>query len=168
MKKFFFLIFGVAVFVAAVGYLTGPVGQNSGDSPLTRLIQSAVKKEAMSVAGYKLMVEIANNNKERRQGLSGRSSLPQNEGMLFVFEPNGKPTFWMKDMKFPIDIIWINEEGKIVGIQKNVQPESDTPDNDLARYNPPEPVKYVLEVNAGFADTNGIEEGSFAELPESI
>ena len=167
MKKFFLMILGVAVFIAAVGYFVGPPG-SSGDSPLTRFVQNLAKKETMKVSGHDLSVEIAKTQEERSRGLSGRNSLAAGTGMLFVFENIGKPTFWMKDMSFPIDIIWINEAGKIVGVNKNVQPEPGVSDNSLTRYNPDEETKYVLETKAGYFDANGISVGDSIELPKSV
>jgi len=65
--------------------------------------------------------EIADTLGERERGLSGKQSLGDDKGMLFIFEEETLPGFWMKDMKFPIDILWIDENKKIVGIEKNMQ-----------------------------------------------
>ena len=101
-------------------------------------------------------LEIADTREKITQGLSGRENLPANSGMLFVMG-NSKPTFWMKDMLFPIDIIWIST-GKVIGIEENASP----PENGEypATYPAPDFVNYVLEVNAGFAKSNGISVGS--------
>ena len=89
-------------------------------------------------------MEIANTDAERTQGLSGRASLPAGTGLLFVFESPGKYGFWMKDMNFPIDIVWLGDGMLPVGIEKNV-----SPDSYPQVFYPPVPVRYVLEVNAG-------------------
>lgn len=91
-----------------------------------------------------IMIEVADTEAEQERGLSGRSEIPKNYGMLFVFPDSGKHGFWMKDMKAPIDIIWIKDTGEIVGIEEAVQPETYP-----AVFYPPEPVSYVLEVAAG-------------------
>ncbi|OHA92045.1 MAG: hypothetical protein A3J09_00920 [Candidatus Zambryskibacteria bacterium RIFCSPLOWO2_02_FULL_51_21] len=91
-----------------------------------------------------LVLEIANTDAERTQGLSGRASLPAGTGLLFVFESPGKYGFWMKDMNFPIDIVWLGDGMLPVGIEKNV-----SPDSYPQVFYPPVPVRYVLEVNAG-------------------
>ena len=78
--------------------------------------------------------------------------------MIFVFIKNSKPTFWMKDTKIPLDIIWINDN-KIVGIEKNVQPEVDRKDSELTKYPAPSAIDYVLEVNGGLSDENNIKVG---------
>jgi hypothetical protein len=84
--------------------------------------------------------------------------LDENSGMIFVFN-NEKPVFWMKDTKIAIDIIWINDN-KVVGIEKNVQPEQGKKDIELKRYPAPTAIDYVLEVNAGFSDRNNIKVGT--------
>ena len=104
-------------------------------------------------------VEIADTVDTRRKGLSDRGALPIDQGMLFIFDQeNVSPPFWMKDMKFAIDIIWINDN-KIIQIDKNVKP-----DFDSKLYLPTEPVDNVLEVNAGFSETNNLQVGDFVNL----
>ena len=75
-----------------------------------------------------------------------------------------EPPFWMKDMKFAIDIIWINDS-EIVQIDKNVQPPApNTVDEDLLLYIPSQPIDYVLEVNANFTEENNIKVGDSIDL----
>ena len=104
------------------------------------------------VNGREVKVEVADTEEKRKVGLSGRTELAENTGMLFVFNPqNVKPIFWMKDTLIPLDLIWINDN-KVVQIDANVQPpKAGTPDSQLAKYTPKEPVDYVLEVPAGYA-----------------
>lgn len=104
-------------------------------------------------------IEIADTKEKLTRGLGGRESLPQDAGMLFVFGVSNYWTFWMKDMRFALDFVWMNEDFEVVHITKNVLPES-YPEE----FSPPEPVKYVLEVNAGFADDKGIKVGNVAVL----
>jgi hypothetical protein len=111
---------------------------------------------SVRIGGTEIPVEVAKTDEERAKGLSGRISLEANKGMLFVFSEPGNYSFWMPDMNFPIDIIWITN-GKVVGIENNVSNEFD-PQNPRF-YLPPQPVKYVLEVNAGFAEARGIKIG---------
>ena len=77
------------------------------------------------------------------QGLSGRDGLGVNEGMLFAFDEPGTHGFWMKDMKFPIDIIWISNS-EVIYVLSNLNPDSYP-----TIFSPPEPVSQVLEVKAG-------------------
>lgn len=116
------------------------------------------------VGGKEILVEVASDDLTRQKGLSGRQSLGENVGMLFVFEAqNVRPGFWMKDMLIPIDIVWIND-GEIIQINKDVQPEPGVSDRNLALYVPSGPIDYVLEVNAGFCERNLIEVGDGVNL----
>jgi len=116
---------------------------------------------SVQIDGIKIPVEVATSTTAIQQGLSGRTSLDANRGMIFVFSKPDKYQFWMPDMHFPIDIIWINND-KVVGITKNVSNEFD-PANPIL-YTPPEPAQYVLEVNAGFAENRNINIGDEAVL----
>ena len=93
---------------------------------------------------------------EQKRGLSGRESMPTNEGLLFVFPRSDFYGFWMKEMKFPIDIIWIDENSKVVSIARDLKPSS-FPEI----FKPSEKSVYVLEVNAGFAAEHNIKIGDY-------
>jgi uncharacterized membrane protein (UPF0127 family) len=111
----------------------------------------------VEIAGVKLKVDLALTPPEQEQGLSGRTELKENEGMLFVFGHPDKYLFWMKDMNFPIDMVWIGENLRVVYIKKNALPAS-YPQS----YGPGVSDKdalYVLEVVAGFSDKNNLKEG---------
>ncbi len=110
-----------------------------------------------------IFVDIAKSESETQRGLSGRKPLEENQGLLFVFNNNSFSGFWMKDMLFPIDIIWITN-GKIVGIEKDAQPEPGKPLSQLKIYYPPEAINFVLEVNAGSSDKFGIKIGDSIDL----
>jgi uncharacterized membrane protein (UPF0127 family) len=113
----------------------------------------------LSVKETVITVEIADTQETRSKGLSGKEKIADNEGMLFTSNVPSFPTFWMKDMKFPLDFIWITGD-KIVDIIENVpNPESQTPEKDLPLYKPNQAVDKVLEVNAGFVSTNNIKVG---------
>ena len=101
------------------------------------------------IAGTTINVEIAQTEAEREQGLSGNKPLADDEGMLFIFDKPGYHGFWMKDMLFSIDIIWISADKKIVHIETNL-----SPDTYPKSFSPFEPAQYVLEVNAGTATEN--------------
>jgi hypothetical protein len=122
----------------------------------------------LQIGGQILIVEIATTFAEMEQGLSGRNSMRNNEGMLFDFDKETTPAFWMKDMKFSIDLIWINKN-KIVGITADVpyqiQDESlKIKGATLPQYTPPSAVDNVLEVNAGWAKKNNIRIGDEVKL----
>lgn len=105
--------------------------------------QEFVLKDKKSGKESKYQVWIANTNDRRILGLSNTECLPKGTGLLFEFEKPEIQFFWMKDMKYPIDIIWLDDQKKEVGRAKNVLPESypNTVNSDV-------PVKYVLEINS--------------------
>jgi len=107
----------------------------------------------VKIADKEYLVEVADTESSRQKGLSQRDSLEEGKGMLFIFpSENIIPVFWMKDMRFSIDIIWIND-GRIVKIDKNLPfPEDSTQDSDLTKYSPGGPIDYVLEINATESD----------------
>lgn len=106
-------------------------------------------------------VEIAETDEEKRVGLSEHESLAEENGMLFVFEQETRPGFWMKDMDFSLDIIWINSDLEIVGIEKNLEPCSK---NNCPVIYSEENVKYVLETSAGLSDLYDFEKGDTVEI----
>lgn len=118
----------------------------------------------ISVDGKPIRVDIARTENERRQGLSGRQPLDTDQGLLFIFPQNSSPQFWMKDMLFDIDIIWIND-GVINKIDANV-PAPENNDEQLPYYMPTNgPIDYVLEMNAGSAAKYGFEVGDSVTIP---
>lgn len=109
-------------------------------------------------------VEVVSDPVSQARGLSGRESLPEENGMLFVFPKLDIQKFWMKDMKFPIDIIWI-QGSKVIGTIIGVEPpvvSGVEPDYEI--YSSPEPADKVLEINAGQAQLLGIKVGDTVEL----
>lgn len=107
-----------------------------------------------------IQVSVADDQAERKQGLSGVTRLNRNEGKLFIFETSDYYGFWMKDMLFPIDILWIDEDLRIVHIEENVLPSSFP-----ASYNSAVPARFVLELNAFFVDTYKIQLGDRVTIP---
>ncbi|OGF27832.1 hypothetical protein A2331_07040 [Candidatus Falkowbacteria bacterium RIFOXYB2_FULL_34_18] len=100
-------------------------------------------------------VELAVDQEKQWQGLSKREFLKETDGMLFVFPRKQIRSFWMKDMNFPLDIIWISDN-KIIKIDKDLQPEGENPKN---KYQTIQRVDKVLEVNSGFTDKYKIKAG---------
>ena len=153
IKQLVLPFLGVIAFIAIVGIF------------LQKTSNLTPTQHTVAIDGKVINVEIANTPEERQQGLSGRTSLAVDGGMLFIFESKGvNPTFWMKEMLFPLDFIWIGS-GKVVKIDKNVPiPAPNTPDSGLKLYTAGQPVDYVLEVNAGFSDSNSIKVGDSVAL----
>lgn len=118
--------------------------------------RNTVKFDTVTVSA-----EVADEVLERAKGLSGREGLGEKEGMLFKFDEYGFYYFWMKDMLFPIDMIWIRDN-KVVDVTHNAP--FPVGDEQPASFSPQEIVNYVLEVNAGFAREHGIQEGDMVTI----
>jgi len=113
-------------------------------------VNPVLSKSSVQIANTKWQVEISDTALTRARGLSGRSGLEANTGMLFIFPTPDTNGFWMKDMLFPLDIIWV-KDNKVVGLEQNVLPEPEKTLLGLTIYYPPSPINYVLEVSAGSA-----------------
>jgi uncharacterized membrane protein (UPF0127 family) len=100
------------------------------------------------------MASVADSIAERIKGLSDTPYLPDGVVKLFAFGASGDHSIWMKDMNYPIDIIWVNESGTIIHRKENV-----SPDTFPESFSPPKPAFYVIEANAGFVEKNGIKIG---------
>ena len=100
-----------------------------------------------------LNIEIAETDYETETGLMYRKGMDPNQGMLFIFEHESRKIFYMKNTEFPLDIIYINSNLRVVSIQKNAQPYNET---SLPSEGP---AQYVLEVNAGLSDQWGLKGG---------
>ena len=116
------------------------------------------KSTAISLSDME--IEIVDTPEARIQGLSGRAEVQAGHGMLFVFDTADRYGFWMKDMLVPIDIVWIKDNGEVVGVDASV-----APDTFPTVFYAPEPVRYVLEIRAGEAARKGISIGSIITLP---
>ncbi len=112
--------------------------------------------------GIELKAEVLRTAQEKTKGLSGRKNLPPDQGALFVYDEPALYNFWMKDMNFAIDIIWLGQDLKIVDITHEAKPES-FPE----KFSPKVRAQYVLEVNAGFAKNNSINIGSQVKIKKN-
>lgn len=121
------------------------------------------RRAKVAIRGREFHVDIADTPALQMQGLSGRPSLGENEGMLFVFPENATRTFWMKDMNFPIDIIWIKDE-RIIGVAEHATPEPEASLFTLTRYESPGHADKVLEVSAGMFEEYGFAPGDAVEI----
>ena len=113
---------------------------------------------SVSINGRRLLVEIAATTDARACGLSNRQSLPQNQGMLFVYPAPQPLVFWMKDTVIPLSIAFIDKTGRIVSIQKMTPLQTET------RYRSPRPAPFALEVNQGWFAEQKIHDGDKVEI----
>lgn len=120
--------------------------------------QPRLRTAEVKVGENVFAVEVASTSISRARGLSGREGLGENEGMFFVFDEPEAYGFWMKDMRFPIDIIWIAGDS-VASFTENAAPEPGVPLWKLKIYYPPEPVNRVLEIRAGMVQKRGIKIG---------
>lgn len=135
--------------VLAMTLMIGAMGSCSGDTLPTMLID---------VKGIELVVEVANTQESRSQGLMFRRSMKENHGMLFVFDYESQVSFWMKNTRLPLSIAFIAADGTIRQIE-DMEPES------LSSVAAERNVLYALEVNQGWFRENGIEAGDMVNLP---
>ncbi len=111
--------------------------------------------------GQAFSVEIAADAGSRSTGLSYGDGLLRNAGMLFLMPREGVQTFWMKEMRFPLDMVWIGSDCRVTGITHEVPfPEDGTSTSELPRYKSPDGTLYVLEINAGLARELAITPGA--------
>lgn len=127
----------------------------------TRTIFPFIKNPSVKINNYTFQLTVARSQEEKEVGMSKTTSLSENQGMIFLFKKPGFYSFWMKDMKFPIDIIYINDN-KIVTIQNNVQPVKDRESPIV--YTSTEPSDKVLEINAGLARAYNFKKGDKVKI----
>jgi len=117
------------------------------------------------VNGFELTADIAITDDEKTKGLAIKDNLKENESMLFVYEQPTRLGFWMKDMKFPIDIIWLDSNGTVVHIEHNLQPcvsilNTGSSILNCPTYTPDKDSLYVLETIAGFSQKHDVKIGT--------
>jgi M6 family metalloprotease-like protein len=155
-------------FTDSLDNLTVTVASESGNSYAITVSIGVNRSPAVSLAstnstaqiligGVPLTVVLATTLPDQEKGLSGLPSLPNNEGMLFVFDHEDYWAFWMVNMKFPLDMIWFNSARRVVWTEPNLQP---CPPSDCPVIMPNVKSMYVLEVNAGFIAANHITIGT--------
>ncbi len=152
LKTIFFALFAFVLIVLLGFLLNRPKIGSSG-----KFVDIEIREKVFRS-------EIADTIATRSRGLSGRETLADDRAMFFIFPFAGPQSFWMRGMKFSLDILWINGE-RIVGIDKNVPVPTGL---ELAIYSPPGPVDRVLEINAGLADKFGFRVGDMISLVGAI
>ena len=149
-----------AIAVAVVLLLVVSGGSNYKKPQTNSGCQPYRTDKTVRINSQRIAVEVADTQAERQKGLSGRTCITPNEGMLFVFEKPGKLPFWMKDMKFPLDIVWISPDHKVVAQEINLSPKT-YPDSFINKDNP---AQYVLEIQANRSKSLGINLGTTVDF----
>lgn len=152
-KSLFAIILILVAAVCAVAFSTLEKGISKMD------VQPDTDLRAVYLAGETLQVSVAATPEARTKGLSGRTGLAPDEGMLFVFDKDAKYQFWMKDMLFPIDILWLSDRGEVQDIREKVSPDT-YPDVFV----PNAPARYVLELPAGFVEAYSVKAGDIVRF----
>ena len=118
--------------------------------------------QTLTIGNAHLRVTLADTYKKREQGLSGRPSMPENEGMLFTFPVSGTWTFWMKDMLFDLDFIYIND-GTVIALKEHI-PAPRNNNGTVAIVEPTKEFDWMVEVNSGWIEKNIIKIGDRVTL----
>jgi uncharacterized membrane protein (UPF0127 family) len=153
-KIFWYRVLQVACLVLVV-YIFGFVVPRAFD--LGYMCRESYRSDKVLMINGNMLVanvQVAGTEPERVQGLSGKACIPKDSGMLFVFDNPSAYGIWMKDMKFPIDIVWLGADKRIMHIEKNAEPSSYP-----KVFTPITPALYVLEVKDGHADKLGLKLG---------
>jgi len=127
----------------------------SGSDSVTDASPKLLRVIALKAPRGIINAEVASTSLEQAKGLGDRKLLAAGRGMLFPFTYPGDYGFWMKDMHFPIDMVWISSDKKVAGVTLRVFPETYP-----TVFYPPAAISYVLELNAGEADAFGIATGT--------
>ncbi len=135
MRNFFFLVLGLIIILGSIFLF------------FTRVLIIENQTKIITINGTSIEVEIADTSRTREKGLSDRKGLDNGRGMLFIFDSPAQYGFWMKDMDFAIDIVWIDEKFHVVDVDKEVLPETFP-----QVFYPDQAVVYVLELPAGTVD----------------
>jgi uncharacterized membrane protein (UPF0127 family) len=135
----------------------------SGAAPQGKSMPDPAVRFETSRGPWVVRVEVARSEPEREKGLMFRTALPEDRGMLFVFDETENHTFWMHNTLIPLDMIFLGDDRNVVGVVANAAPRTDT-----AR-TVGKPSRYVVEVGGGEAAAHGIAAGTratFIDVPE--
>jgi hypothetical protein len=158
------------IIVGAILYVTPLIRttsdhENQQQEPVangTKQSNNGYRQTIITVNGVELGADIAETNDQMTMGLAVKDTLNENEAMLFVFSTERAHSFWMKNMKFPIDIIWLDADKEVVHIEHSLEPC--LPDSSCQTYEPNVDSLYVLETVAGFAQKYNVTEGTPVEF----
>ena len=147
-----------AVIIGVVGMLSIPKD--------VKLEQTEFPSGIVKIDGVTLQVQVADTKPLQTRGLMFQEKLPYEKGMLFIFEDEGVRSMWMLNMQFALDVLWIDEQGNVVHIEKDTQPCKSALETMACTFTngDEKPAKYVLEVTTGFVDKYNITTNSKLEI----
>lgn len=141
----------------------GSGGENSTTAPIQRVGGlPGYNQTIVEIGGVRLLADIADTSQKKGLGLGVRDNMTETEAMLFPMEVEAQHGFWMNGMKFPIDIVWLGSDKKVVHIEENLQPCPNV--LDCKTYTPDRNALYVLETVAGFTERHNVTVGMQAEF----
>jgi uncharacterized membrane protein (UPF0127 family) len=130
------------------------------------VVQASCRADVVHLRGdwgeARFAVEVADDARERQLGLMNRESMPASAGMLFVYHQTRVVSFWMKNTLIPLDMIFLDESGRVVKVHERARP------HDLTSISSDEPARYVLEINAGLSRALGIDAGTELRHPSVL
>ena len=141
-------------FIIVIGILVLPFLVNTKKGNVASKYEPVSFSHSAMIGNKPITVALATTSAQHEQGLSGTKELSVDQGMLFIFDSSSVQAFWMKEMNYPLDIIWIDATKKVVGVSENLDPKTYP-----QTFSPLVPVQYVLEVNSGFYKENNIKVG---------
>ena len=144
-------------FIIVIGIIILPLifhVERPQTNQVTQKTSVIIYNHPLVIGTQTISVAISNNEATREQGLSDTQALTPNQGMLFIFDSPTMTSFWMKEMNYPLDIIWIDQNKKVIGVSENLDPKTYP-----QTFSPVSPIVYVLEVSAGFYKSNNIKIG---------
>lgn len=151
MKRIIAIAFALGLGIGAPPPVSHAVAQ---EAPMLLPVDKAplvIVRDGKEIARFG--IEVADDNNERSRGLMFRTDFPDDRAMLFVFDQTREVAFWMQNTPRPLDMLFVRENGELASIARNTTPFSTDPVSSG------EPVRYVLEINAGLADSLGLATG---------
>lgn len=127
-------------------------------------------QQTMRLHGHTYRITVLRTEDELHKGLSGTDSLQTDHAIVFVFPREEKWSIWMKDMNYPIDILWLDGDKNVVYAEKDAQPstyDKDDPNNSK-QFVPDKAARYVIEMASGTIERTGITIGDSVELPSGV
>ena len=138
-------------------------GQQSATAPTTTASEQpqSLSTVTMSLADHPFVLQLAATDQQREIGLMYRENMPADQGMIFTFTKEDQMAFWMKNTHIPLDIVFINHQGRVVAIQHGKP-------FDLTSLESGEPAQYVIELNDGAAARAGLKVGDNVKVPQEV